>query len=103
MNVSNFNNPFVNSFKPEVHSVEMGSTHLTNAFRNNNYAFVGPDHWADLDGKNSACTEKNQSPIDIKTGDVVYKRLMTTFTMKGYDNVQGTLRLTNNGHTGKSS
>ena len=73
-----------------------------NAFPKNDYGFIGPDHWADLDGKNSACREKNQSPINIKTRHVVYKKQLTNFNLNGYDTAQGTLRLKNNGHTGKN-
>ncbi|KAK2172675.1 hypothetical protein NP493_943g00056 [Ridgeia piscesae] len=51
-----------------------------------------------MDG-NAACGLKKQSPIDIVTKDVKYNDHLKEFVMSGYDEVQGTLFLHNNGHS----
>ena len=73
---------------------------MNGKFKTCNYSPTGPAHWANMDG-NAACGLKKQSPIDIVTKDVKYKDDLNEFVMSGYDEVQGTLFLHNNGHSGK--
>ena len=58
---------------------------------------TGPDEWRKY---HVECRGKCQSPIAIENSQTTYDPTLGHFNMQGYDEAQGVLIATNDGHTG---
>lgn len=65
------------------------------------YFFLAPSFWHCLEG-NAMCISKRQSPVDIKTKDVVKNNRIVPFDFSDLEDTERVkMEMRNNGHAGK--